>query len=58
MRSFLTISELGVNDDVNNDAKNYVNAINDAGNDACDCVSVNDDANDEWWWCLWHRFPF
>jgi hypothetical protein len=47
LRSFLTISELGVNDDVNNDAKNYVNAINDAGNDACDCVSVNDDANDE-----------
>jgi hypothetical protein len=47
LRSFLTISELGVNDDVNNDAKNYVNAINDAGNDACDCVGVNDDANDE-----------
>ncbi len=44
--SFLINSELRVNDDVNNDSRNFVDAIDDANNDACDCVGANNDASD------------
>jgi len=35
-----------MNDDVNDDANNYVGASNDLGNDASDYVGVSDDAID------------
>ncbi len=41
-----------INNDVNNDASNYVGA----SDDASDYVGANDDASDGWWWCLWHFY--
>ncbi len=50
-RSFLTNSELRVNNDVNNDANDDVGNYVDVSDDANNYVGANNDVSDGRWWC-------